>query len=112
METIKLKVDTTFGRRAVKFTGVRLGGVRTTKNPNDSTRGATEREYRAQDGRHILHVTQWIGQPDNPKCYMLKEVGSEPDFPPSEDASELDRRRILTLDEALSLSLPAKWMTD
>jgi hypothetical protein len=108
METIRLYVDTTNGRRQVEFTGTKLQTF-TEKKPDDDTKGATETWYLTKDGRRILHIVQWVDRRDNPQYYMLRET-DQPDLrPPPIGLPKPDRECPLELDDALSLSLPADW---
>lgn len=106
MEKILLdRVDTVYGQRKVEFTGVKLG-TRTAKNPNDDTRGATQIQYCVKDEQYIKYLIQWKDRQDNPIRCSLTAI-TEPDFlPPPVEVGEPDRGRPLTLDEALTLSLP------
>lgn len=123
METIKVLIgsvvtgssgltqDTT---REVEFTGELLAENRQAgehRGQVTDTRGTTERLYRTEDGKLIVHVEDWSRWQGEPTTYSLHEV-TEDDLGPAgyywQLGAEADFGRPLTLEEALSPEQPTE----
>lgn len=100
-------------RVAVAFEGEQLGQMTrygTGRNGGlTDTRGVTETLYRASDGRLVVHVEDWSRWQGEPNVERLIEV-TEADLSVGGAFERLGAEcgfgRPLTLDEALSRSLP------
>ena len=120
METITLTIGTVVAldsgqvqddRREVRFIGEKLAETRhfgRDRNGNlTDTRGEDHVLYRAEDGRYVVHETEWSRWRGEPTTERLIEV-SEEDLKPGGAfdllGAEAGFGRPLTLDEALEVS--------
>lgn len=95
-------------RRPVEFTGELVGSwTQYDAGPEGGitdTRGQTQRLYKTDDGRLVVHVddwSKWQGEPNTETLHMVTEADLEPGGRFEQLGYEAGYGRPLTLDEAL-----------